>query len=164
MGALKRFELWLSMTRVGTWLVKKVGTKLDPVVFRLSGGRFTSLGPVIIPQLLLTSTGRKSGEPREAQLAYTDVDGLIHIVASNFGGERHPAWSYNLMAQPRASVLLRGRSLEVNAELLSDEEKEAVWPRLVDNVSNYDAYRERTDRNIKVYRLQPIVESPGQKA
>ncbi|NCF17714.1 MAG: nitroreductase family deazaflavin-dependent oxidoreductase [Haliea sp.] len=153
MGAVKRFEIWLSMTSFGTWVIKKFSAHVDPFVFRLTGGRFTSLGPVVIPQLLLTTTGRKSGQPREAQLVYTDVDGVIHIVASNFGGERHPAWSYNLMENPRASVQVKSEKMEVIAEQLTDAEKESVWARLVDNIPNYSAYRQRTDRNLKVYRL-----------
>lgn len=155
MGRMKQFELWLSMTAFGTWMIKHVAAPLDPFVFRVSGGRFTTLGPVVIPQLLLTTTGRKSGQPREAQLVYTEVDGAVHIVASNFGGERHPAWSYNLMAEPRAEMQLAKKKEPVQAELLSDEAKEAVWDKLVANIPNYSKYRSQTDRNIKVYRLTP---------
>ena len=53
----------------------------------------------------------------------------------------------------------RKRNAEEKAK--RDAEKEAVWERLVENVSNYAAYRERTDRNIKVYRLQPVEEAAG---
>ena len=156
MQRLKRFELWVSQTAVGGWLTKNVAAKIDPFLYRISGGRFTSLGPVVIPQLLLTTTGRKSGQPRGVQLVYTDVQGTAHIVASNFGGERHPAWSYNLMAQPRATLLLNGDESEVIAEQLTDVEKESVWDQLVSNIPNYAQYRENTNRNIKVYRLVPL--------
>jgi len=155
MGTLKQFELWLSMTAFGTWATKTIASRIDPVIFRLTGGRLTSLGPVVIPQLLLTTTGRKSGQQRDAQLVYTDVDGVVHIVASNFGGERHPAWSHNLIAEPKASIQLGNQKTTVIAELLNDEEKESVWEQLVSNIPNYSAYKARTDRNIKVYRLIP---------
>ena len=155
MGTLKRFELWLSMTAFGTWMTKNASARIDPAIFRITGGRLTSLGPVVIPQLLLTTTGCKSGQKRDVQLVYTDVDGIVHIVASNFGGERHPAWSYNLTAEPKASIQLKNKKMAVTAELLSDEEKESVWEQLVSNIPNYSAYKERTDRNIKVYRLVP---------
>ena len=155
MQALKRFELWLARTAFGAWLSKVLAARIDPVIFRLSGGRFTSLGPVVIPQLVLTTRGRKSGQEREAQLVYTDLDGVVHIVASNFGGERHPAWSYNLEADPQAFMQLRDERVPVRADPLSDAEKESVWQRLCDNIPNYSAYRDRTDRNIKVYRLIP---------
>jgi deazaflavin-dependent oxidoreductase (nitroreductase family) len=155
MKPLKRFELWLAKTAFGAWMTKAFAARVDPVIFRLSGGRLTSMGPVLIPQLVLTTRGRKSGQERDAQLVYTDLAGVVYIVASNFGGERHPAWSYNLQADSQAFMQLRDEKIPVRAEQLSDEEKESVWERLCDNIPNYSAYRERTDRNIKVFRLSP---------
>lgn len=155
MTSLKRFELWLSGTAFGVWMSKAFASRVDPLIFRLSGGRFTSMGPIVIPQLVLTTRGRKSGQERDAQLAYTDLDGVAYVVASNFGGERHPAWSHNLQAEPRAFMQLRDERTPVTAQQLSDDEKEAVWGRLCDNVPNYSTYSERTDRNLKVYRLSP---------
>ncbi len=155
MTSLKRFELWLSRTAFGVWMSKAFSSRVDPLIFRLSGGRFTSMGPIVIPQLVLTTRGRKSGQERDAQLAYTDLDGMAYVVASNFGGERHPAWSYNLQAEPRAFMQLRDERIPIIAQHLSDEEKESVWGRLCDNIPNYSTYREQTDRNINVYRLLP---------
>jgi hypothetical protein len=57
--------------------------------------------------------------------------------------------------EPKASIQLKNKKMAVTAELLSDEEKESVWEQLVSNIPNYSAYKERTDRNIKVYRLVP---------
>ena len=155
METWKRFVFWLSMTGFGTWMTKTISARIDPAMFRMSGGRFTSIGPAVIPQLILTTKGRKSGQERDAQLVYTDIDGIAHVVASNFGGDRHPAWSYNLTAEPEAFIQLKDKKTAVIAELLSDEEKESVWNRLVSNIPNYSAYKERTDRNLKVYRLLP---------
>ena len=154
MSTLKRFELWVATTPVGVWLSKVLASRIDPWIYRRSGGRFTSLGPVVVPQLVLTTRGRKSGQERDAQLAYTELDGVVYVVASNFGGERHPAWSYNLQADPEAVMHLGDESIPVRAEPLDDAEKEAVWPRLCDNIPNYAKYRERTERNIRVYRLR----------
>lgn len=142
-------------TAFGVWMSKAFASRVDPLIFRLSGGRFTSMGPIVIPQLVLTTRGRKSRQQREAQLAYTDLDGVAYVVASNFGGEHHPAWSYNLQAEPLAFMQLRDKRIPVTAQHLSDEEKETVWGRLCDNVPNYSTYREQTDRNINVYRLVP---------
>lgn len=75
MTFMKRFELWLSRTAFGVWMSKAFASRVDPVIFGLSGGRFTSMGPIVIPQLVLTTRGRKSGQERDAQLAYTDLDG-----------------------------------------------------------------------------------------
>ena len=155
MALQKRFGLWLSRTAFGAWMSKVFASRVDPVIFRLSGGRLTSMGPVVIPQLILTTRGRKSGQERDAQLAYTDLDGAVYVVASNFGGERHPAWSYNLQAEPNAFMQLRDARIPICAEHLNDEEKHAVWERLCENIPNYSTYRERTTRNINVYRLSP---------
>jgi deazaflavin-dependent oxidoreductase (nitroreductase family) len=155
MKAWKRFIFDLSSTRFGAAIMKATSVHIDPLIFKLTGGRFTSIGPSVIPQLLLTTTGRKSGMPREAQLVYTDIEGVAHIVASNFGGGKHPAWSHNLDADPHATMQLKREPVPVLAERLSDAEKEAVWDRLVENIPNYAVYQERTDRNLKVYRLVP---------
>jgi len=155
MTSMKRFQLWLSRTAFGVLMSKAFASRVDPLIFQLSSGRLTSMGPIVIPQLVLTTRGRKSGQQRKAQLAYTDLDGLAYVVASNFGGERHPAWSYNLQAEPHAFMQLRDKRIAVIAQHLSDEEKESVWGRLCDNIPNYSAYREQTDRNINVYRLVP---------
>ena len=155
MALQKRFGLWLSRTAFGAWISRVFASRVDPAIFRWSGGRFTSMGPIVIEQLVLTTRGRKSGQEREAQLAYTDLDGDVYVVASNFGGQRHPAWSYNLQADPNAFMQLRDTQIPICAVHLSDEEKHAVWDRLCENISNYDTYQERTTRNIRVYRLSP---------
>lgn len=155
MDRWKRLGLWFATTTIGQWLAKHLASHVDPVLYRISRGRLTLAGPVVIPQLVLTTTGRKSGEKRDVQLAYTDIDGVVHIVASNFGGEQHPAWYYNLAANPRVSMQLGADFIDITAEQLSDGEKEAVWDRLVENIPNYALYKTRTERNIRVFRLVP---------
>ena len=70
MGRYARFVNWFSTTRVGTIVASTLAARLDPIVYRLSGGRFTSTGPLTIPQLVLTTTGRKSGQRRAVSLGY----------------------------------------------------------------------------------------------
>ena len=145
-----------STTPVGSWIARTLAARVDPWIYRATGGRFTSTGTLTIPQLVLTTVGRKSGERREVQLGYV-ADGADYlVVASNFGQAHHPAWSYNLAANPAASVYVGGRDIPVKAERLSDEEKERVWPRLVDVVPQFAVYVGRTDRNIRVFRLRPV--------
>jgi deazaflavin-dependent oxidoreductase (nitroreductase family) len=144
-----------SATRAGTWLVRNVASKLDPVVFKATGGRFTSTGTPTLPMLALTVPGRRSGELRTVQLAYVaDGDDLL-VVASAMGQERHPAWRYNLEAAGGATVQLRGRTTEVIATVLTDEEKAASWDAIVAVIPQMATYVERTDRNIRVFRLRP---------
>ncbi|MGI9286706.1 MAG: nitroreductase family deazaflavin-dependent oxidoreductase [Pseudomonadales bacterium] len=154
---MKKFLFWIAATRFGSWVMKTVFSRVDPIIFRMTGGRFTLAGPVMITYLILTTTGRKSGQQRSVQLVYTDVDGVPHIVASNFGQQHHPAWSHNLMTNPNAIMELEGKTVAVTAVRLSDQEKEAIWETLVANVPNYTVYKSRTDRNLQVYRLEQSV-------
>jgi deazaflavin-dependent oxidoreductase (nitroreductase family) len=146
----------LSATRFGTWLVRHVASKVDPVLFKATNGRLTSTGKPTLPMLALTVPGRRTGEPRTVQLAYeADGDDLL-VVASAMGQERHPAWRYNLEAAGGGTVQLRGRVVEVTATVLSDEEKAALWPRIVATIPQMTTYEGRTDRNIRVFRLTPV--------
>jgi deazaflavin-dependent oxidoreductase (nitroreductase family) len=155
MGRYARFVNWFSTTTVGTWIASRLAARMDPVVYRLSGGRFTSPGPLTIPQLVLTTTGRRSGRCRRVSLGYlADGDDFL-VVASNFGKPRHPDWSHNLDANPDATVNVDGRDVAVRAERVSDDAKRVVWPRLVALVPQFGVYVTRTDRAIKVYRLRP---------
>lgn len=144
-----------SATRAGTWLVRNVASKLDPVVFRATGGRFTSTGKPTLPMLALTVPGRRTGEPRTVQLAYVAEGDDLLVVASAMGQERHPAWRYNLEAAGGGTVQLRGRTAEVTATVLTDEEKAASWEAIVATIPQMATYVERTDRNIRVFRLRP---------
>jgi deazaflavin-dependent oxidoreductase (nitroreductase family) len=155
-GAVNR----LSATRFGSWMVRSFAAKVDPIVFRATGGRFTSTGVPTLPMLALTVPGRRSGEPRTVQLAYVaDGDDLL-VVASAMGQERHPAWRYNLEAAGGGTVQLRGRVAQVEATVLDDDEKAARWPAIVAGIPQMATYVERTDRNIRVFRLREIP-APG---
>ncbi|MDX6197356.1 MAG: hypothetical protein QOJ79_507 [Actinomycetota bacterium] len=131
----------------------KVAPFMDKVISRLSGGRFT-MTSLIVPTLVLTTTGAKTGQPRTTPLAtMPDGDGVFYVVGSNFGTEKHPAWTGNLMKSPRATVVYAGSSVQVEAHLLSDDEKAEVWPRLTKVWPTYDTYVTKTDRNLRVFRL-----------
>jgi len=110
-------------------------------------------GPGLLPSLLLATTGRKSGKERTVQLGYTEDGDDVLVVASNFGGTNHPAWSYNLDANPQAKILLGAEKREVVASRLTDSEKAILWPKIADTIPQMKSYVKRTERNIKVYRL-----------
>lgn len=155
MGWYARSVNRFSATRSGSWLVRNVAAKVDPVIFRLSKGRFTSTGVPTLPMLALTVVGRKSGEPRTVQLAYHRDGGSYLVVASAMGQERHPAWRYNLEAAGHATVQLPGKVVEVDATVLDDDEKAALWPAIASTIPQMHTYEARTDRNIRVFRLTP---------
>jgi len=142
-----------SLTPVGQWLVKTFAARLDPAIYKLSGGRFTMSGPLTIPQLTLTTIGRKSGKERTVQLGFTEDGDDLLVVASNLGGTNHPAWSYNIEANPSVTIRLGSETKGVVATRLTDSEKAILWPKIADTLPQMKTYVTRTERNIKVYRL-----------
>lgn len=132
----------------------KVVPHLDRLLHRVSGGKLI-MSAGMVPSLVLTTTGAKTGQRRTTPLATKPEDGFWYVVGSNFGGEKHPAWSANLIANPDAEVSYRGRTTPVRAHLLTPEEKAQVWPRLVKFWPNYDVYVERSHRDLRVFRLDP---------
>lgn len=153
-----RFVVWLTTNRVTTWLIRHVFSRLDPLLFRATGGRFTAMGPPGMPMLTLTTLGRRSGRPRSVHLACLEQDGDHLVVASAMGQQRHPAWRYNLEANPRVEVQVRGERFAAEAQLLSDAEKAAVWSEVRRAIPQMRVYQARTDRNIRMFRLRRLRE------
>jgi deazaflavin-dependent oxidoreductase (nitroreductase family) len=153
-GPVGRFVQALAQRPRFSLVALKVAPRLDRLAHRVSGGRLV-VSQLLVPMLVLRTTGAKSGLQRESPLA-TLVDGdAFYVVGSNFGTDKHPAWTNNLLAHPDAEVTFRGRRAAVRAHLLSDEEKAQVWPRLLTVWPTYDSYVERSGRNIRVFRLEP---------
>jgi deazaflavin-dependent oxidoreductase (nitroreductase family) len=153
------FFLKAALTAPGRWLFSNYSARLDPIIYRWTGGRLNSTGPLLFPVLALTTTGRKSGQKRSVQLAYVAFEGDAYVVASNFGKERHPGWMHNIEADPNVSVQLGSNHYALTARKLTESEKAAVWARLVAEVPNFDAYQDRSGRDIRVFRLPiPSVE------
>jgi deazaflavin-dependent oxidoreductase (nitroreductase family) len=129
--------------------------RVDRFVFRISGGRrMASRG--LLPMIMLTATGAKSGQPRTTPLGTVPLDGDFVVVGSNFGQATHPAWSANLIVHPDATVAFEGEEFAVHAHLLTTEEKADVWPRLVEMWPLFDTYVERSGRDLRVFRLQRV--------
>jgi len=147
-------------TRFGSWVIRSL-TPVDRRVLIRSKGRYTVLGPLGAPTMLLTTTGARSGLPRTTPLLYVrDGDDLV-VVGSNFGQERHPAWSGNLRANPRATVTIGGQAVAAVAEQLQGTEADAAFERFVSLARNYGEYRSRTDRQIRVFRLSEVTAPTG---
>ena len=128
--------------------------KLNVPVYRLTRGRlFGRVGRA--PVLLLTTTGRRSGQPRTTPVLYlADGDRWI-VIGSNAGNERPPAWALNLEANPEAEVQVRGRRAKARARITEGEERDELWRRMNDQYAGFDDYRERTQRHINVFVLEP---------
>ena len=143
----------IAATSAGSALIRSM-VPLDRWVLTKTKGRFTALGPLGSPLLLLTATGARSGQPRTTPLIYL-VDGQrILLAGSNFGGEHHPAWSANLLANPEATVTIGGAEHLVRATMLEGAERERAYAQFEAAAAPYRAYKGRTDRTIRVFSLE----------
>lgn len=107
------------------------------------------------PILLLTTTGRKSGEPRTSALIFgRDGDDLL-LVASKGGAPDHPLWYLNIEANPEVEVQVKGDVFVATAHDATGDEKTRLWSLMTETWPNYDAYQERTDRQIPLVVLTP---------
>ncbi|MEI2697325.1 MAG: nitroreductase family deazaflavin-dependent oxidoreductase [Microthrixaceae bacterium] len=143
MAASRRFA------KVGPVVVPPI----DRLLNRMFGGKVL-MSSLMLPCAVVTTTGRKSGLPRESPLASVPLDGCLYVVGSNFGRDNHPAWSWNLLADPTALVSYRGQHFETRAELLDEQDKADTWPRLIERWPVYDQYVQRSGRDLRVFRLR----------
>lgn len=128
--------------------------RLNVPLYRLSGGRL--MGKVNeAPVLLLTTTGRKSGQQRTAPVVYLADDESYVVIGSNAGHSRTPAWSLNLKATPEAEVEVGRRRVPVRARVAEGEERADLWRRHNEQYSGFDEYEARTDRDIALFVLEP---------
>jgi deazaflavin-dependent oxidoreductase (nitroreductase family) len=135
--------------------VLKLVTGLHKTVFRVSNGRIANRGSGM-PVLMLTTTGRKSGEPRTTMLTSPLQDGgRIMLVASNGGDDRDPSWLGNLRADPSVQVTMDGRTVPMTAHVADAAEKADLWPRIVADHAHYAGYQAKTERDIPVVVLEP---------
>jgi len=117
---------------------------LHRAIYRLSGGRIFS-HMVGCPVILLTTTGRKSGEPRTAPLLGFEEGQSIVVIPSNAGKKHYPSWYLNLRTNPLAQVQVGAQIRQVKARDATVEERERLWQRIVTDYEGYQAYRERTE-------------------
>ncbi|CAM3737121.1 nitroreductase family deazaflavin-dependent oxidoreductase [Kibdelosporangium persicum] len=156
MPGLRRMFVTLGKTKA--WAA--VGRTLAPVdrwLVRLTGGKVGVGTAVGLRTLLLTTVGRTSGQKRQVPLLYIERDGGYVVIGSNWGGERHPAWSSNLLAEPGAVITVRGRQVAVRGRLLTGAERRQTWNAVASYWPAYDTYAERADgRKIRVFLLEPV--------
>jgi deazaflavin-dependent oxidoreductase (nitroreductase family) len=131
------------MSRINTWLYKATGGRI--------GGTFLQGAPVA----LLTTTGRKTGQPRVSPLLYLRDGDRVVVVASHGGREKNPLWYLNLKANPKVQVQIKKEVLNLTARDATEEERAKYWPQLVKMYTSYDDYQSWTDRKIPVVVCEP---------
>jgi deazaflavin-dependent oxidoreductase (nitroreductase family) len=128
--------------------------KLNTPVYRLTRGRVGGkVGKA--PVLLLTTTGRKSGQKRTAPVVYLQDGERMVVINTNAGNAKVPAWSLNLSAEPQAEVDVGGRTIPVLARIAEGEERSELWRKHIDQYSGFDEYDAELDREPKVFVLDP---------
>jgi len=148
----------LGYVTLGELATTRLFYTLHRAIYRLSGGRIFSRS-VGCPVVLLTTTGRKSGEPRTAPIFGFPEGQSIVVVPSNAGKRHYPSWYLNLRANPQAQVQLGPEIWRVRAREATLEERERLWPFLASRYGGYQVYRERTDRHIPVLILEQVISS-----
>jgi deazaflavin-dependent oxidoreductase (nitroreductase family) len=143
-----RFSMGLS-----TKNFRRIG-KLNAPIYRLTRGRVGGrVGKA--PVLLLTTTGRKSGQQRTAPVVYlADGDNVV-VINTNAGHEKIPAWSLNLKAKPEAEVEIGGDRRPVVARVAEGDERADLWRRHNIQYSGFDEYDENIRRRPEVFVLEP---------
>jgi deazaflavin-dependent oxidoreductase (nitroreductase family) len=129
-----------AVTAVHTQLYRRTGGKV--------GGK---IGPV--NNVLLTTTGRKSGQPRTTPLTLTPAGDQGLLVASYGGDDRDPQWFQNLQSNPEATLQIGAETFAVRATVATPEEKKELWPKIVAGYKGYEGYQRKTDRDIPVVVL-----------
>lgn len=122
--------------------------------YRETGGEVGHIWREGAPILLLTTTGRRSGEPRTVPLIYAEDGDRYVIVASKGGAPAHPGWYRNLVKTPDVELQILDQVFPARARTTSGEERERLWRKANAVWPHYDEYARRTDRVIPVVVLE----------
>jgi len=146
--ALTRLSMGLGATGL------RLMGKLNVPVYRATRGRL--MGKVgKAPVLLITTTGRKSGQLRTAPVCYLADGDRVIVIGSNAGNRNAPAWALNLEANPDAEVEIGDERRKVLARVAEGEERAELWRKMTDQYSGFDEYEARTGRDIALFVLDP---------
>ena len=137
-----------------SWPVLRRLMGLHTVAYRATRGLIGHRVPGGPPMLLLDHVGAKSGAKRTSPLVYTEDGDDIVLVASKGGNPKNPAWFHNLKANPETTIQVGSEKRPVRAHVATDEERERLWPKVVDTYSGYAGYQKRTDRKIPLVVLE----------
>ncbi|MBV8787844.1 MAG: nitroreductase family deazaflavin-dependent oxidoreductase [Mycobacterium sp.] len=135
------FMKW--MGKGNTWIYRRTNGKI--------GGKMGDA-----PIALLTTTGRKTGEPRVSPLLYLREGNRVVLGASRGGSDKHPLWYLNLKANPKVSVQIKDEVLSMTARDANDAERAEYWPKMVAMYPTFEDYKSWTDRVIPIVICDPV--------
>ena len=132
----------------------RVWTGVHRYLFKATKGK--AAGKLLgMPVVLLTTTGRTSGQPRETMLTTPlQIGDTITLVASFGGDDREPSWCRNLRKNPEVTITMSGRTEKRTARVATTEERAELWPKLTAAHPNYAGYQRKTSREIPVVLLE----------
>lgn len=130
-------------------------SKANTFLYRTTGGRVGGKFLQGAPVALLTTTGRKTGEPRVSPLLFWREGDRIVLIASQGGAATNPMWYLNLKANPNVSVQIRNEVLHLTARDATEAERAEYWPKMAQMYSSFDDYQSWTDRVIPVVICDP---------
>jgi F420H(2)-dependent quinone reductase len=131
-------------------------TRTHAWLLRRTHGRFFARNLIAPRQrvLALTTTGRKSGSARSTAVGYLEDGEQVVVVASNAGMDRPPAWWLNLREDPDAEIDLQGERRQVRARVATSDERERLWPRVLEQFRGFEDYDSYTRREIPLVVLE----------
>ncbi|RRR75004.1 MAG: nitroreductase family deazaflavin-dependent oxidoreductase [Candidatus Viridilinea halotolerans] len=150
----------IAASPLGAWYYARTMHWSDGIFLRLSGGRMTLTSLFTgLPVVIVTTTGAKSGLARTIPLLCIRDErdpATFALIATNWGQKRHPAWYFNLKANPRATCAIAGKTGEYVAHEAVEEEYARFWQYAADTYVGYPLYKERIrERSIPIMVMTP---------
>ena len=134
------------------WALRLIG-KWNVPIYRATKGRVGGrVGKA--PVLLLTTTGRKSGQPRTSPVLFLRDGERLVVIGSNAGNVKPPAWALNLVANPDATVEVKAERREIRARVAEGEERDELWRKMNEQYDGFDDYKQKTSRDIRLFVLE----------
>ncbi|MEE9297832.1 MAG: nitroreductase/quinone reductase family protein [Acidimicrobiia bacterium] len=156
MSLYSRFLRTVGHRRWFAAVASRLAPVLDRWMYRLSGRRRVA-SPNSIPTLFLTTIGRHTGTSLTVPISFVVNGDSLIVVGSNWGKKSHPQWASNLLVNPRADVEHGGKAWSVTALLVEQPVRAKYWERLDAMWPAYAAYRKRAQRQVRMFRLTPLV-------
>jgi deazaflavin-dependent oxidoreductase (nitroreductase family) len=133
------------------------------ILYNLTGGRIqmnSAEDPVGL--LVLTTTGRKTGQPRSVSLVYIKSGSSYVVAATNAGRDTHPGWYFNLQSNPQVTIRIKNQQIVAIAEIAGPEQRKHLWEQIVEAATFFARYPKLTRREIPMVFLHPVDEQ-GEK-
>jgi deazaflavin-dependent oxidoreductase (nitroreductase family) len=149
------FWRWVGHKRWFAVAMRHALSKVDREIYRISGGHLALTGLPVLPMLLLTTVGRRSGRERTVPLTYVRDGETLVVASANFGLKSKAGWPRNLLANPRCAVRIGGEVRTYRARLANEAEAARYWPNLLERWPAFQTYVDRSGERW-MFVLEPV--------